>query len=29
VMQVYAIAGAVWEPTEQQIIRINPAAMPG
>jgi hypothetical protein len=28
-MQVYAIAGAVWEPTAQQIIRINPAMMPG
>jgi len=28
-MQVYAIAGAVWEPTAQQIIRINPARMPG
>jgi hypothetical protein len=28
-MQVYAIAGAVWEPTAQQIIRINPALMPG
>lgn len=28
-MQVYAIAGAVWEPTAQQIIRINPAKMPG
>jgi hypothetical protein len=28
-MQVYAIAGAVWEPTAQQIIRINPAVMPG
>jgi len=27
--QVYAIAGAVWEPTAQQIIRINPARMPG
>lgn len=27
--QVYAIAGAVWEPTAQQIIRINPAMMPG
>jgi outer membrane protein assembly factor BamB len=27
--QVYDIAGAVWEPTAQQIIRINPAAMPG
>jgi DNA-directed RNA polymerase specialized sigma24 family protein len=27
--QVYAIAGAVWEPTAQQIIRIDPAAMPG
>jgi hypothetical protein len=28
-MQVYAIEGAVWEPTAQQIIRINPAMMPG
>jgi hypothetical protein len=28
-MQIYAIAGAVWEPTAQQIIRINPATMPG
>jgi len=28
-MQVYAIAGAVWEPTAQQVIRINPAKMPG
>jgi hypothetical protein len=28
-MQVYAIAGAVWEPTARQIIRINPAKMPG
>ena len=28
-MQVYAIAGAVWEPTAQQIIRIDPAMMPG
>jgi hypothetical protein len=28
-MQVYAIAGAVWEPTAQQIIRINPAMMAG
>jgi len=28
-MQVYAIAGAVWEPTAQQVIRINPARMPG
>ena len=28
-MQVYAIAGAVWEPTAQQIIRIDPARMPG
>jgi hypothetical protein len=28
-MQVYAFAGAVWEPTAQQIIRLNPAAMPG
>jgi len=28
-MQVYAIAGAVWEPTAQQIIRINPAMMSG
>ena len=28
-MQVYAIAGAVWEPTAQQIIRSNPAMMPG
>ena len=27
--QVYATAGAVWEPTTQQIIRINPAMMPG
>jgi hypothetical protein len=27
--QVYAFAGAVWEPTAQQIIRINPALMPG
>jgi hypothetical protein len=27
-MQVYAFAGAVWEPTAQQIIRLNPAAMP-
>jgi hypothetical protein len=27
--QVYAIAGAVWEPTAQQVIRINPAMMPG
>jgi hypothetical protein len=27
--QVYPIAGAVWEPTAQQIIRINPAMMPG
>jgi hypothetical protein len=27
--QVYATAGAVWEPTTQQIIRINPAVMPG
>jgi hypothetical protein len=27
--QVYATAGAVWEPTAQQIIRINPAMMPG
>jgi len=27
--QVYAFAGAVWEPTAQQIIRINPAMMPG
>jgi hypothetical protein len=25
--QVYAIAGAVWEPTAQQVIRINPAMM--
>jgi hypothetical protein len=28
-MQVYAIAGAVWEPTAQRIIRSNPARMPG
>jgi hypothetical protein len=28
-MQIYAIAGAVWEPTAQQIIRIDPATMPG
>jgi hypothetical protein len=28
-MQVYSIAAAVWEPTSQQIIRINPATMPG
>jgi hypothetical protein len=28
-MQIYAIAGAVWEPTAQQIIRINPAPIPG
>lgn len=28
-MQIYALAGAVWEPTAQQIIRINPASMPG
>jgi hypothetical protein len=27
--QVYAIAGAVWEPTAQQIIRIDPTRMPG
>ena len=27
--QVYAVAGAVWEPTAEQIIRINPARMPG
>jgi hypothetical protein len=27
--QVYATAGAVWEPTTQQIIRISPAMMPG
>jgi hypothetical protein len=28
-MQVYALAGAVWEPTARQIIRIDPARMPG
>jgi hypothetical protein len=27
--QVYSIAGAVWEPTSQQIIRVDPATMPG
>ena len=27
--QVYAIAGAIWEPTAQQLIRVNPAKMPG
>lgn len=27
--QIYDVAGAVWEPTSQQIIRIDPARMPG
>jgi hypothetical protein len=27
--QIYDTAGAVWEPTSQQIIRIDPARMPG
>jgi hypothetical protein len=27
--QIYDAAGAVWEPTSQQIIRIDPARMPG
>jgi hypothetical protein len=28
-MQIYDAAGAVWEPTSQQILRIDPARMPG
>ena len=28
-MQIYAAGGAVWEPTSQQILRIDPARMPG
>jgi hypothetical protein len=27
--QIYDTAGAVWEPTSQQIVRIDPARMPG
>ena len=28
-MQIYDTAGAVWEPTSQQIVRIDPVRMPG
>jgi hypothetical protein len=27
--QIYDAAGAVWEPTSRQILRIDPATMPG
>jgi phosphoribosylamine-glycine ligase len=27
--QIYDAADAVWEPTSQQILRIDPAGMPG